>query len=549
MADLRAARFGFEILSTARESAQVTRQGVQVALTEPGANSAATLSATRTAHEVLAEFPERVSVTRQGAQVALTQPGANSAATLSTTRTAHEVLAEASPAVGVTRQGAQVAFVTPGASATGAVRTTRASIEVAGRSFIPMTPFPLPTGFVLFLHNWARRMEIESAFSTAISSSAEKVSEERTGLIQKPYRAIEVQWEIKGNAEMNEMLVEMRRLVDETSVIPIYCDVVEVSQNASIGATTVYGDFSRGRYFTNGRVVVVQLTPNTSNEATRIEAFQSQVVTTKFNDRLELGSALTTAITAGRALVMPLMKVHPQTELEHTLVTNNLLQVSATFDEIYGETALPPLASDVPPNFDSYADLPILSIVPQWSNGIETTFIREGSQDAVGRGRVVYQRGDRHRVLHALQFVEDRAGTWDLIRLFESRRGRLNSFWVTDFDNIFTVLNISGSFLTVQALGDLTDFQAEMDYIGVKFTDGTSAVRQATAIQLVSGAWRITMDSALPGGYTAADVDIFGRARLCRMKDDALMEKWVTTNVCSMSIPVIELLAEQEVTP
>lgn len=504
---------------------------------------------TRFAQEILGAAPTVGAVTRQGVQVAFTSPGANSAATAKVTRLTQEILAQTPPSAGVTRQGVQVAFTKPEANSAATARVTRYGIEVLARTFIPMTEFAIPANFELFLHNWASRCTLEGSYRTDVTSAAESVAEERTGLIQKPYRALTVRWDIGGDDEANEMLVEMRRLVDETSVVPLYCDAVELTATASAGASTIYGDFSQGRWFRNGPVVIVRLTPVSAGGATRVESYEFGVISTRFDDRLVLDATIATTSKAGRTVVMPLMLTHPQVSLGFTMETSNVIQLDATFDEVYGPTALPPIASDIPGTFNIYAGLPILSTTPQWSSGIDVEFIREGEQSAEGRGRVVFQRGSRHRVAHNLTFEGDRADIWPLIQFFDSRQGRLQAFWFIDMENVFTVSLISGSFLYVTPRGSLTDFQAETDYVGLIFSDGTSAVREAATIQLVAGSWRITLDDTLPAGYTADDIVSFGRARVCRMREDSLTEQWQTTNVCTLRIPVIELLAEGEVAP
>ncbi len=548
MVDARVTRLTTEVLADAPNSAGVTRQGIQTALALPGANSAAVASVVRFASEVLAAFPDRVGVTRQGIQSALALPGANSAAIASVVRFAQEILAQTPPQVAVTRQGIQAALALPGVNSAAVMRVARMSFEALARGFIPMTTFSIPANFELFLHNWARLSKLESAYDTIISPAAESLSEERTGLLQKPYRSLTCQWEVKGDVEANTFLVEMRRLVDETSVAPLYGDVAETTQSAVATDTTVFGDFSRGRFFQNGPVAIVRLRRTKAGDVSEIAGVEYKTIATPFDNKLELTAGLDNGFSAGNAIVIPLMQVHPQTELEITLRTNNLIQVTATFDEIYGATALPPTASDLPGGFDSYLNHPILSTVPQWANGVKMRHKREGSQDSLGRGRVVYQRGARHRVIHELLFQEDREGAWDIIRFFDTRRGRLLPFWVIDFENVFDVVGINSSFTSVSPNGDLTDFQDEMEFFGIIFKDGTAAVRQATSIQDVASIWRLTMDSPLPVGKTHTDVECFGRARLCRMRDDALGEEWTTSGVCSLRVPVTELLAEGEVT-
>lgn len=498
--------------------------------------------------EVLASFPDRAAVTRQTIQAALDIPGATTV-NANVLHYSFEVLGALPPQVSVTRQTIQAAMDVPNfTSAT--MNVDRFSLETLARSFIPMTTFALPTNWELFLHNWSKKVKLESAWNTDISSSSEDVSEERTALLQKPYRALSVNWNVKGKEESNAFLVEMRRLVDETTVVPLYQDATELTADAASGQAIVYSDFTVGRWFKDGPVIIVQYKKAADGtQTTNLDFYEYAVIDSTFTDRLVMTGNLAQSFDASSTIVMPLIKVHPQTKLRVRMINDNLLAVEAEFDEIYGETALPPLFTDLPPNFESYGTYPVLSTVPDWSRGITQEMRREGSQNSLGRGRVVYQRGARARVMHSLRFREDRVGGWDLIRFFESRRGRLIPFWVVDFENVFTVALIANPFVTVSSsLGTLADFQAEMSYIGLTMSDGTVLVRQALTIAEVGGAWRITIDENIPAGYTTADVVGFGRARLCRAENDALLEEWTTTNVVELSIPVIELLDENEVT-
>lgn len=548
MADVQVKRLSAEVLAASPIKAGVTRQSIQAAMAVPGAVTVG-MDVLHYSTEVLASFPDRAAVTRQTIQAALDIPGATTA-TASVLFYSFEVLGALPPKAAVTRQTVQLAMDVPNFT-TANMNVDRFSLETLARSFIPMTTFALPTNWELFLHNWSKTVKLESAWNTDISSSSEDVSEERTALLQKPYRSLAVNWNVKGKEESNAFLVEMRRLVDETSVVPLYNDATELTSGITGTVDdTIYADFTVGRWFKDGPVIIVEFKKAADGTQTTIlDHYEYAVIDSTFDDRLVLSGIVAATFDAASTVIMPLMKVHPQTKLRVRMINDNLLAVEAEFDEIYGETALPPLFTDLPPNFENYATYPILSTVPDWSRGITQEMRREGSQNSLGRGRVVYQRGARARVMHSLRFREDRIGGWDLIRFFESRRGRLIPFWVVDFENVFTVALLANPFVTVSSsLGTLADFQAEMQYIGLTFSDGVVVVREALTIAEVGGAWRITIDENIPAGYTTADVVGFGRARLCRAENDALLEEWTTTNVVELEIPVIELLDENEVT-
>lgn len=549
MADARLTRFSAEALGVARSWASVTRQGIQVALEFPGANSAAFLRTTRVDVEALGVAPVLVSVTRQGVQAALEHPGARTDIEARCTRVGVEALGEAPEIASVTRQGLQVALAPLGVNPGASILTTRFAYEVLARAFVPIDPFTPPEGWTFFLHNWMEGCSIESSYSTDITDSVEEVCEERTGLVQKPSRLVRVSWVVKGNQQAIETVAELRRLVREESAIPLYPDAIYPTAASTSGTNYVLGDFSLGRYLAGVPVVIASFSAQfdgLEGGAQTID-YEVRTIQARLGDRIQFVGVLENSYPANRTVVIPLIQTHPKVEITYGLTTNNMIEIEAEFLEIYGPTAISELASGITTT-DQYGGYPVLALKPDWSEGIEHTIRREGDRSALGRGVVVYQRGERGRLLKQLDFIEDREGAWDMLRFFDSRKGRLLPFWLVDLDLVYTLPLISTTKVVVSKLGTFEAFSEEMDYFGLVMSDGRVYVREVGALQELAGSWEVYPTTDLPAGYAASDVVGFGRARLCRQESDALTESWSTTGACSFSVPVIELIDEREVT-
>jgi hypothetical protein len=151
-----------------------------------------------------------------------------------------------------------------------------------------------------------------------------------------------------------------------------------------------------------------------------------------------------------------------------------------------------------------------------------------------------------------------RSEFWPVIRMFESRRGRLREFWHIDQQNIWTVNDApAGTFLDLEVLGDFSEFLKEFDqgpfglgYIGLVQEDGTHLVREIADITETLGIWRLTLTTAIPA-IPVSSVKRVARARLSRMRSDSFKETWRVTNqglVGEGEMDIIELLDEKEVT-
>lgn len=547
MATIDAPRFVLEVLSKAAAIVALTNQGVEVVTLAALVATVDDLRAARYTMEVASAYPHTAAVTNQGGEVLADGDGLFPASSDNIVAPRYDVeVAQKAPAqVGVTHQGVEVLLESDLGASADTVQAPRFSIEVLARRFTPLSGFTVPTGLLHYTHNWISGCTLESSYLTDVGQAAETVSEDRRQLQDRPRRVLDVAWDIRGIAAVDAFLVELRRYNQERMGVPLYPDTSEVSQTSASAQRFLYCDTTLRRFFPNGMIAIVEYS-GVDGSVTRV---QYKKIKEKLGNRLELTTNLDWTATAGTVAVFPLLYVHKVLDIGYEAITEHTFRVKAGFEEVYGKTALPPTASDTPSNFSEYAGRPIFDVEPNWASPLKVSLVREGSMHALGRGQEEDTRGERHRVHHGFNFQEERTRTWDILRFFDSRRGRLRAFWLTDRENLWTPVEINyvSDYISVAPLGDLAAFKEEMDYVGVALSDGTSVVREAVTIEEIAGTWRITLDIPFPVGYTASDIVRIGRARLTRNKSDTLKESWTTNTICSMAVETVELLEEKDV--
>lgn len=551
MADALVTRLAREVLASQPPLAALTSQGLGVLLDDDLEAQAATgtASVTRIGREVLGASPLNGLFTSQGLGVLLDDDLETQAAVGAAfvTRLGREVLGDVVESARLTSQGLDVLLdddldTQPGL---GTATVTRLGREVLGRSAEQLETFPYPAGLDFYMHNWADESRLESTYRTDITEAQETLAEERRLILDRPERQLSVRWLRAGQADVEKFLAQLRKFPNGKMVVPLYPDEVPVSATSASGQSRVNGDFSRGRFFRNGPVLLVRFDPVTKQPV----GADAAVIDRNNGDHILLTASVPVTLSPRLASVVPLMKVDEVLSIRTRLHARQVADLEVTFDETYGPTTLPPTASDVVPGLPSYRDLPIFTIPHDWSDPVEQGMERSGQRLEQGKGSVVTVRGERHKAEFSFSVTDDRAAAWDAVRFFDARRGRWLACWVLDQEDVWVVVTASGDFVSVlPTSAGFSAFQAEMAYVGLELTDGSAVVRQVVNVQEVLGVWRLTLAEPLPAAVTAASVDRVARARLCRLKSDALVEEWQTTGAVSVKMELLELLEEEEVT-
>lgn len=536
MVEVQASRVSAEILAGEGTRSGVTRIETQVAGTTAGAVE---VRCSRVAVEVLGSPAPIAGATRIETQTAGLP---DAPVEIQCSRLAVEVLGSQDTSCGVTRVDTQVAGKTTGAAR---VLASRVSVECLARqgSAGIVSPLALGNDAYAFLHNWASNATMTTSFKTSVVHDPETAAESRRGLVLKPFRTMTLEWLLcdgEDFSRLERLEVFLRRITGSRFTVPIYMDQQEIGAAATSSATTISVSTRRARFFPGARVAIVQL--NAFNQPT---SFSFHIISSMTNNSLTFNAALGVAVTAN-SIVLPMMDCEVMLEVEGTYTTARVPSVSITVAEAPGASQLPPLRSDIPSGASVYDERPVWFEEPDWSDGVTKGRVRYGDRSSDGRADFVNAEGPRARQTHNYVLNGDRDSMWSVLEFFESRRGRLRSFWHIDQDQYMTVASIdaSGTFIGITEIGNITDFSEEMGHIGLIMEDGTYYVREAVTIQQILTVFRITLDSPVASGLSPTDVVRFARARECRFDSDAITETWTHTGYCTITASIVELLNE-----
>jgi hypothetical protein len=554
---VKVSRQSLEAGALAPDQAAATRLDAEVATPLQSTTTGRTL-VTRMTAEVCGRNPGTARATRLDAEVA-TKLQAPTTGRAQVSRLSAEVGARNLKIGVATRLDAEVAakLQTP---TTGRVQVSRITAEVAAHRGAsgPVEPLPLASGIEVFLHNWASEATLRTSFLTDVSVAAATGAESRRGLISKPERTLSLLWHQHADddaqrARIDRLLVMLRKLTNERVAVPLYMDQVELAASYGSGVDTIFFDTSKGRYFLGARVVIVQL-----DYAGQYKSHSFHLIEDLQDDRLVFTANLGVAVPAG-ALVMPMIDCEVALEAKSKLVSALNYQVSLDLIEVAGASQLPPVKTDMPTNAQVFGDAPIFDFEPDWIDSIETGRSRQGERFRQGRTSLVFAAAERSRQTHSMSFTglrgacasSTRDDIWRIVEFWETRRGRLRSFWLVDQEQVWEPESIdpSGNFVGVHEIGDFADFQAELEgeWIGLVMADGTEYVREAVTVQQVLTVFRITVSPVLPTNLDVNQVVRISRGRRTRFDSDELEEKWSNTGYLSTSMEFIETLQEKNV--
>lgn len=542
MVAVRVHRHAIEVLAKVPVTAGLNRQEVETAFADEG--SGGTVDVHRHAIETLAKVPPTVQVNRQEVEAAFADEG--SGGTVDVHRHSIEVLAKSPSKAGLFRQEIEAAFSDVGAG--GTVRIHRHAVEVLARRAVPpVTPLSFPTGLDFFIHNWVANVEMSTRYMTDITRSPITLAEERRGLLERPQRQLRIEFLHGEVAELDRLLVHLRRLTAENLVSPLFQDTVAVTSSGT-GQAYINGDFRYRRYFDGGRVAVFPAEPTSDamHLAAEVDVYSIEEV---FSDKIKVERNLDQAYADSTWFIAPLIDLEIVLKPAVRHLTTDTAQVELTLNEVVGKSALPPsFTGGVPDGWQQQMGLPVFEFGPDWDGGINTIYQRYGQRRTEGRKSVVVPDGPRYVQVQEFKLKLDRPDFWSVMNLFDSRRGRLGAFWEIDQENMWTVLNTGAQLIDVQSLGVFADFKDDFtDYAGIVMNDGTVYIREINVIQDV-GPWRLSLVAGndLPA-ITVANIKRFSRARKKRFNSDSITEKWHTTETSEITFETVEVLAEGEV--
>lgn len=414
-------------------------------------------------------------------------------------------------------------------------------------------PTPLPTELgipinpMVFRPNWSSEIKLRTRWMTDVTRPDRSNRTERWSLLSRPSRTLSVTLTGMSKDESEAMLQAARQHTKQHGVpVPLYPDAVAASGSSG---TTIYGDFSRRRFFRGGRVVVYPAGPSTSKSSG--EVFFA-TVTAVYPDRLDVDS-LPRAVT-GSDSVAPCIDVEITNEIRGSSLTDSIWEASMSWAEVEGACSLPavwPSATGGDPSilapFCSILDnLAVFPFDPNWEDGVGVDISREMESTPSGRGLVKTASAEpTHRFSISLMGYS-RERIWNIARFFDAMRGRAGSFYLihpTRPWRPYSPMVQAGSLtqVRIQPAGDRFAVQDSIRKVVLTRADGSMVTRDVSSVIDNGDRFDVVVTPALPDENFVDAQPIF----VCGFDSDEIEESWATSEV----IPAISLVVVENPSP
>jgi hypothetical protein len=546
VAEVRVRAIYAEVAFASGVLARVTKQATEAAIDNNQVNTAANLKVPALYGElaIAINFPQLVRITKQAAETAIDNNQTNTAAFLKVAALYAELAFGVAAEARVSKQSLEVLVDNSENNPVANLQIPFIFIELAAQRG-PAAPVPLsdPSGLDFFVHNWSNSVEMTTSYMTNVVQAQDSLAEERRGLWSRPDRQIKFTWLQNEPEWMIRLRSAAIRFPNERLVALMYQHQM-IPTASSAASVTINADTTDRPLFVGQRVVIIKL----NRDRSRVDSADMRRVIYKSDTYMTLDSATSFAIGEGDTIVFPTMDTEVNLKSAISFIAETVGRVDMELTEVVGPSALPPLSIAVPDGVESAYGIPIWDFEHDWTEPLQTFYIRDGKNFTQGRGTIIDAQGAHHRLVTPYKIGPfERHEFMRFSRFYDYCQGRLRPFWLIDQENNWTLeaINGAGLFLDFDPIGDFDEFVAVNEYVGVILKSGKRLVRKAVDVEDLGGSWRITLDAAVT--FAAGDERLIARARVSRFNKDEMVETWTTDGVATAHAEVIEILEEKDV--
>jgi len=381
--------------------------------------------------------------------------------------------------------------------------------------------------------DWSEPVIVATSFSTDVINTLSD-NEQRRGMLGRPFRRSEAGLTSMSQGDTANIRSRMLRSGQAKSLVPLYSDLSILDASAS--GTVLSCDTQYLRFSVGARIVVFD---------PRTQAFLVRTIASKTASSLTLTNSLGSSFPSG-SVVYPLIEGRLLLDSTGSILTDYYVRAQSRGQELPGEWCLDAVAGigSTPSGFQSYASRPILNIPIDYKDSIPFRHVHSGTYGSSGLSQVPDVYGPRSRFATTLPFMLDRPGFWSLLQFFESRAGRLLSFWMASPLADYSVVSWTASGVEVVATGPERDWDF-FPFIALTKESGEVQIRAIMSHSRAGGVDSLVLDSAF--GTPSDGFLRLGVGYLCRFDNDELVETWLSNKVVEVSLPVLELLKDQVV--
>lgn len=406
----------------------------------------------------------------------------------------------------------------------------------------------------VFTNDWTTGVRVSRTYTTNISSP-KSAAEQRYSLFDLPLLSMEAKIFAHSEREVGSLKAIAQRLTKARGLWPLYSDEMRVTAAADEDDTEIeIGDLALSRVSV-GSFVLILIADHNSRPESNYYPHDADFLVTEVLDidgnTIEV-AALDRDIPAG-ARVFPLVRGRLNLNAGGSVVTDAAIELDVSILEHPGRSQLPAMwpANTTPSGVQTgLFSLPIFERLPSAGEPWSWGFVRRGDASTSGISYEIQTYGTRG--LYTASFVvrsTTRAEAFDLIRFFDSRRGRTFAFWFLDpLSEYRAWTGVTSGTSIVARVGGIKADNDLKPYLYIRRTNGTVLICDVTSYTRVTEDLYLIQFANIGASPTANEIEKIGVAYLSRFDSDILAEEWLTTEKMDAGISIVELEDEKSLT-
>jgi hypothetical protein len=399
---------------------------------------------------------------------------------------------------------------------------------------------------------------MERAWQTDVTRGFDSSAEERWSLRERPVITQTVQLTGMDQNSSADLLTTFARYGQHAQPAPIYSDRTKLTQEYSSG-NRLFCDTTYRRFFLGQRIAVASRSWGVQNVGGAYALAEYATIKAITDTYIDIDNPLLSVdpYSIG-SLVYPLFDSEPVLNISYDRVTRGIIDGAVTWIERSAQSTLPSLLSSphvALPVFALHEGLPIFDA--KMNGQISGAVTRSGTRFQSGRGSVIDIQGElsHFNITADLRFI-DRVSWWRLTSFFDTVRGRTYPFWFVNPQRLWELLSVQST--TVfrvarthywQVFDPTASVSSDgkpswLNHFALVENDGTVNISTIVSVAEISkDVWDITVADPLP----TSNVRRITAAHKARFDSDVLSDEWITFDVVTTQMSMMQLHDEMEV--
>lgn len=396
-----------------------------------------------------------------------------------------------------------------------------------------VTPQALPGILPPYIKaNWKSEILFRTEFFTDVEETYE-LSEERIGFSERPRRSIEVTFTGLSIRQSEKLLHYIHRKSNEKLPFLIYCDQADLEEPVSSGSTEIPLFTYYRRFFPGQRIFIV-------DENSGLSEFS--LIDTLYPSKIVLQNPLSNSYAASTK-IFPVFDSDLIFDFPISLITDSHVEIPIACNEFFSSSLLPIEYSQDASFLPFFSGLPVYDPSISWDPLPSVSFTKPGEIVTFKNASYSLKRSNSLKRLFQLSFLSfSRKEVWNVLRLFENRRGQALPFWILNPQSLFSPTSITSTYIEVEKDTDFSLLEDPVPYIGLDMTTGIPVLKKVLSITDQGSVNRISFDSPLSSVPALSSIKRCTTAHTVRFSQDVLEERWITNTACNIETSFLEVL-------